>query len=309
VDLRRLDYFIHIAETESLTKAAVQLQVSHSMLSRGIQEFETELGHRLFHRTGRGMKLTEYGKQLLPRAQQVAMEVSRFSDEATALRGNLAGTVSVGLPGSIAARIAAPVFLAARKQHPALSVRFVEALSGGVEELLAARRIDIGLFYAAKANPGRGDVALARSNLCLVGPAGDRVTAKGTVRLSQVAQCPLVLPSRPHAVRVMVEEACARADLDIYVPCEIDSLLALKEVVASGAGYTIAAHDAVAREVAAGRLQAALIKDPPLARLLVMTVGPKHSLTTATRAIAGLISSMAAELIKEGHWRAPGSKD
>lgn len=305
VDLRRLGYFIQIAETGSLSKAALQLQVSHSMLSRGIHEFEIQLGHPLFHRTGRGMKLTEYGRQLLPRAQQVAMEASRFNDEATALRGGLAGTVSVGLPGSIAARIAAPTFQSARAKYPGLSVRFVEALSGGVEELLATRRIDIGIFYAAKANPRKGEVALAMSNLYLVGPAGDRITAKRTVRLSQVAQCPLVLPSRPHAVRVMVEEACSKENLDIYVPFEIDSLLALKEVVTSGAGYTILAHDAVARDIAEGRLQAALIDDPPLSRLLVMRVGPKHTLTTASRAIAGVISGITLDLVRQGHWRAP----
>src|SRR6185295_12117464 len=187
IDLRHVLYFIHIAEGGSLTNVALQLQVSHSVLSRGIRDLETELGYRLFHRTGRGMNLTEQGRQLLPRARQVASEVSKLSDEATALRGSLSGTVAIGLPGSIAARIAAPVFQAARCQYPKLSLRFVEALSGGVEELLAAGRIDIGLFYAPKSNAARGDVALARSSLHLVGPTGDRLTAKGSVTLSQVA--------------------------------------------------------------------------------------------------------------------------
>ena len=70
IELRKLGYFIQIAETGSLSQAAMQLQVSDSVLSRGIHEFEMELGHPLFHRTGRGMRLTEYGKQLLPRAQR-----------------------------------------------------------------------------------------------------------------------------------------------------------------------------------------------------------------------------------------------
>jgi LysR family nitrogen assimilation transcriptional regulator len=304
VDLRKLAYFIHVAETGSLTRAALQLQVSHSILSREIHDFEVELGHPLFHRTGRGMKLTEYGRQLLPRAQQVTMEATRFSDEASALRGGLAGTVSVGLPGSVAARIVAPMFAAARKEYPGLSLRFIEALSGGIEELLAARRIDIGIFYAAKANPARGDETLAVSELYLVGPVGDRVTARRSVTLSQVAQCPLVLPSRPNTVRVMVEEAFSHADLELYVPAEIDSLLALKEVVASGAGYTILAYDAVALDIKAGRVQAALIDEPSLSRLLVMTTGPKHALTTGTRAIANLVSTITSELIKQGQWRA-----
>ena len=129
--------------------------------------------------------------------------------------------------------------------------------------MLAAGRIDIGLFYATKTNTGRGDVPLAVSNLYLLGPPKDRLTVKASVTLSQVAQCPLLLPGPPHAVRIMVEEACSKAHVKVYVRCEIDSLLALKEVVSMGAGYTISVYDAVARDVAAGRLQAALIKDPP----------------------------------------------
>lgn len=304
VELRKLGYFIQIAETGSLSQAALQLQVSHSVLSRGIHEFEMELGHPLFHRTGRGMRLTEYGKQLLPRAQQVTIEASRFRDEASALRGGLTGTVSVGLPGSIAARIAAPMFVAARKQYPGISLRFIEALSKGVEELLAAQRIDIGIFYAGKANPAKGEVALAASDLYLVGKAGDRITAKRTVTLAEVARCPLVLPSRPHAVRMMLEEALSKTSSEIYVPVEIDSLLALKEVVATGKAYTILAYDAVVQDLSPGRLQAALI-EPTLSRLLVMKNGPKHMLTTGTRAISGLISGITLELIKQGQWRAP----
>lgn len=304
VELRKLGYFIQIAETGSLSQAATQLHVSHSVLSRGIHEMEVELGHPLFHRTGRGMKLTEYGKQLLPRAQQVTIEASRFSDEASALRGGLTGTVSVGLPGSIAARLAAPMFVAAQKQYPGISLRFVEAMSKGVEEMLASHSIDIGIFYAGRANTGKGEVALAASDLYLVGRAGDRLTAKRTVTLAEVSRCPLVLPSRPHAVRMMLEKALAKTNTEIYVPVEIDSLLALKEVVATGRAYTILAHDAVVQDLAPGRFQATLI-EPPLSRFLVMKNGPKHVLTTGTRAISGLIYTIALELIKQGQWRAP----
>jgi len=62
----------------------------------------------------------------------------------------------------------------------------------------------------------------------------------------------------------------------------------------------------VADDVAAGRLQAALIKDPTISRVLVMTTGPKHSITTATRAVASLIASVAATLVAKGTWRPPG---
>jgi LysR family nitrogen assimilation transcriptional regulator len=305
LELRHLAYFLNIAEAGSLSHAALQLQVSQSMLSRGIQQFEGDLGHRLFHRTGRGMQLTEFGRHLLPLAQQATMELTRFAHEAKALRGKLSGTVAIGLPGSIAARLVAPLVRLTQRQHPELSLRFVEGLSGGVEEWLAARRIDIGLIFVRDANASRGDVALASSNLYLVGPAGDAATARRAVPLAQIARCPILLPSRPHSVRTMVDEACSKARVQIRLLCEIDSLLAIKEVVAAGCGYTISGYDSVARDVADGRLQAAPIRDPQISRLLVMRMGGKHSITTAARAVAGLISDVASQLIGDGIWRAP----
>jgi LysR family nitrogen assimilation transcriptional regulator len=305
VDLKPLLYFLHIAETGSLSRAALQLQVSHSMLSRGIQDFELELGHRLFHRTGRGMQLTEFGRQLLPLAQRATVEVARFANETRALIGKLSGTVAIGLPGSIAARLVAPLVQRAREAHPALSLRFVEGLSGGVEEWLAAHRIDIGLVFVREANASRGDVPLASSILHLVGPAGDALTSKRSVPLAQAARCPIMLPCRPHSVRTMVDDACSQARVPMRLLCEIDSLLAIKEVVAGGCGYTISGYDSVARDVAAGRLQAAPIRDPAISRLLVMRLGAKHSITTAARAIAELIRVIAAQRIAEEIWHAP----
>jgi LysR family nitrogen assimilation transcriptional regulator len=307
MELKPLDWFLCIAETGSLSKASLDLDVSQSMLSRGIHDLEHELGQRLFHRTGRGMQPTEFGQRMLPIARRATLEVSRFNSEAKALRGKLSGTVAIGLPGSVAARMVAPLVQLSRERFPELLLRFVEGLSGGIEERLAARRIDIGLVFLPSSRVSRAMVPLASSNLYLVGPRGDALTAKRSVSLSQVAAAPVMLPGRPHSVRTMVEDVCAERGMTLTLLCEIESLLAIKETVAAGCGYTIAGFDSIANDVAAGRLQAAPIKDPTIVRRLVMTTGPKNSLTTAARAIAGLVVSVAADLVRKGTWRAPGA--
>jgi LysR family nitrogen assimilation transcriptional regulator len=307
MELKPLDWFLCIAETGSLSRAALELDVSQSMLSRGVHDLEQELGQRLFHRTGRGMHPTDFGKSMLPLARRATLEVSRFNNEAKALRGKLSGPVAIGLPGSVAARIVAPLVKESRERFPELSLRFVEGLSGGIEERLAARRIDIGLVFLPASRVTRAMVPLASSMLYLVGPRGDALTARRAVPLAQVAAAPVMLPGRPHSVRTMVEDVCAERGLALTLLCEIESLLAIKETVAAGCGYTIAGFDSVAGDVASGRLQAAPIKDPAISRLLVLTTGPKNSLTTAARAIAALVTSVAARLVRQGTWRAPGA--
>ena len=56
-------------------------------------------------------------------------------------------------------------------------MRFVEALSGGIDELLTLGRIDLGLFYTRKANARRGEIPLCTVDLVLVAPSGDALTA------------------------------------------------------------------------------------------------------------------------------------
>src|SRR5579862_1979886 len=262
LDLRQVAHFIGVAQTGSLTKTALQLDVSHSILSREIQDLETELGHRLFHRTGRGMKLTEFGRQLLPRAQCLIVEASRLRDEASTLRGKLSGAVSIGLPGSVTALIAGSLLALTRSRYPDLFLRFVDAVSGAIEELLASGRIDIGLFYTRAADRHRGDRPLTVSRLYLIGPIGDSVTARSSVALAEVAKCSLILPSRPGGVRAIVDDAASALGYHLRIPCEIDSLLAVKQVIAAGGGYTVSSMEAIAGDVQAGLLQAAPIRDP-----------------------------------------------
>jgi LysR family nitrogen assimilation transcriptional regulator len=305
MEVRVLDWFLCIAETGSLSKAALQLELSQSVLSRGLQALEEELGHRLFHRTGRGMLPTDYGRNLLPHAQRATLEITRFTHEARALRGKLTGTVAIGLPGSVAARVVAPLVMLTRSRYPELSLRFVEGLSGGIQEWLAARRIDIGLAFEREADSRHGATPLAASSLYLVGPPGDPVTARRAVPLSRLARCLIMLPGRPHSVRAMVEDVCAAHGIELNLLCEIDSLLAIKETVAARCGYTISGLDSVASDVAAGHLQAAPIKDPTISRVLAMTMGPKHAITTAVRAVADMIELVSRQLVAAGTWRAP----
>ncbi|PWT83413.1 MAG: hypothetical protein C5B58_06595 [Acidobacteria bacterium] len=301
--IKFVEHFVDVAETGSLTRSSMQLEVPRSMLSREIQGLEAELGYQLFHRTGRGLKMTEFGRQLFPRAQRLVMEARRFSDEASTLRGRLSGSVSIGLPGSVTALIAGPLMSVCRENYPDVFIRFIDGVSGGIEELLATGRIDIGLFYTSRVDTRRGDMPLTVSDLYLIGPANDSIAAKGSVSLAEVVKCPLLLPSRRGGIRSIVEEGAIKIGMRPNVVCEIDSLLTLVEVISTGFGYTVCSLEAVSRDIRTGRVQAAIIRDPQMTRTLVMVLAAKNVLTAAARAVADLIPDALVRLIDEGSHR------
>lgn len=299
-DLRPLAHFIRVAEAGSLTKAAIGLDTSVSILSREMQELESMLGYTIFHRTGRGVRLTDLGQRLYPRVKEFLLAATRLSDEANAIGGALSGTVIVGLPGTVGEVLAGPLYAAVQQQYPKIFVRLSEGLSGAIDELLTSGRIDIGLFFTDAASARPHTRGLCTVELVLVGPPGDRLSSRQTVRLKQLDGIPLILPGQPHALRQRIEEAWREKGMKLVVPFEADGLASRKELVAAGCGYTVAPFDVFAADVAAKRIQVSRIVQPTLRRYLVLASAGKGRTTMAAQAIGDLIPGLVARLVRQG---------
>src|SRR5687768_4043620 len=100
MDLRRISYFVEVADCQSFTRAGGRLAIAQSALSRQIRDLEGELGIDLLHRTGRGVQLTDAGQQFLGRARKLLQDVDSLVAETKALK-DCCGTVSLGVPPSI----------------------------------------------------------------------------------------------------------------------------------------------------------------------------------------------------------------
>ena len=85
VDLRRLRYFVAVAEERHFGRAAARLHMSAPPLSQRIRELEAELGLALFERSSRSVKLTPAGERLLGDARAVLIAVDRFEQSAEQL--------------------------------------------------------------------------------------------------------------------------------------------------------------------------------------------------------------------------------
>ena len=71
MSLQQLQYFVTVAQEQHVTRAAERLRISQPPLSRQIQALEDELGQPLFERSGRGIKLTEFGRYFAAKATAI----------------------------------------------------------------------------------------------------------------------------------------------------------------------------------------------------------------------------------------------
>ncbi|RON51794.1 LysR family transcriptional regulator [Pseudomonas frederiksbergensis] len=128
-DWQDLYFFTILARTESLSAAARELQVEHATVGRRIEALEKSLGLRLVDRLPRSRPLTEDGRalaRLTSSMVNIATEVKQLSRVAAI---EVAGTVKVSAPPSIAIYCIAPCIAALREEHPKLSVVLLPSLS------------------------------------------------------------------------------------------------------------------------------------------------------------------------------------
>src|SRR6516225_2812968 len=126
MELRQLKYFVAVVDNGSLSRAALQVFVAQSALSKQIAELEDELGEQLLHRSRNGVTATDAGKVLYSYAQAV---LKQLNDVKTAIKStpeSIVGEVVLGLPHSVSAALALPLLRAARERLPGISLQLDE---------------------------------------------------------------------------------------------------------------------------------------------------------------------------------------
>ncbi len=232
MDFKQLNSFVQVAELGSFTRASNVLGVAQPALSRQVRALEVALRQPLFDRNGRGVTLTPAGQRLLAHGRGILQQLERARQDLESLRGVAAGVLSIGLPPSIGRLLTAPLVEAFSQRFPSAALTMVEGLSTYTLEWLAQGRLDCAVVYNATPAPALHLQPVLDEKLYLVSRRAGPGTGLGRpVTLAQVAQHALVIPSRPHAIRMRLESVLAEAGLKPHVGLEIESVPAILDLV------------------------------------------------------------------------------
>ena len=260
-------YFVRVAELGSFTRAAQVLSVAQPALSRQVRLLEVELRQNLLDRNGRGATPTEAGQLLLEHGRGILHQVERAREELDRVRSGLSGRVALGMPPSVARVLTVPLTRAFRERLPEAQLSISEGLSTAMQENLLNGRLDIAVLYKPSAMPGVEHQPLLEEELLLVQarpPGLQEDPPPPPLALSEVATLPLVIPSRPNAIRMHVEAQMATIGCRPNIALEIDGVSAILDLVADGAGCAILSRNAVMRSVRPSAYATRPIKEPEL---------------------------------------------
>jgi LysR family nitrogen assimilation transcriptional regulator len=300
MDLRQLEYFVRVAELGSFTRAATELEVAQPALSRQVRLLEVELRQALLVRNGRGAVPTEAGKVLLEHGRGILHQVQRAREDLGRLRGGVSGRVAVGLPSSVARVLTVPLTRAFREAMPDARLSISEGLSSGLEASLVSGRLDIAMLYNAQTTREIDATPLLDEDLLLVRvrpPGLHEDPPPGPIDLREVAALPLVIPTRPNAIRMHVESAMAAVGARPNVALEIDGVTAILDLVRDGAGCAILSRNALLHSPRPSAFTAQPIGDPPLRIRLSLVTSLQRPATPVQEATIDLIRKTAPMVV------------
>lgn len=238
MDISQLRSFVAVAEAGSYIKASDLLSVPQPTLSRQVRTLELELRASLFHRHGRGVRLTDRGSKFIEYARSAirTMEAAVLSvrDAEAVYTGHLV----IGLTPSIG-RVLIPTLAPRLKEmFPLASVRLTEGLSGALYDKVLLGQVDFAVVLSPAGSPNLSIEPIAVEQLYLIGaqPAG---AGDPEIPLQDLMHLPLILPHSNQWTRPALETAAARLGLRLKIDLEIDSTASTTEIVARGGGYSI----------------------------------------------------------------------
>ena len=288
MDMSQLRSFIAVAEAGSYIKAADVLSIPQPTLSRQVRTLEIELRACLFHRHGRGVRLTDKGANFLEYARSIMHTIDAAMLSVRDNDSVYTGQLAIGLTPSIG-RIVIPTLVPLLKaQFPLASIRLTEGLSGALYEKVLLGQIDFALVLSPASSPHLSIEPLATEQLHLIGPAS--CNSQEDIELKDIVNLPLILPHSNQWTRPAVETAAAKLGLRLRIDLEIDSTASTTEIVSSGGGYSI--------------MPGSLQKLPGYPALSWRKIVNPHleatiSLITSTRQPCSKLVQTAAEMVKK----------
>jgi LysR family nitrogen assimilation transcriptional regulator len=306
VDIKQLRNFLRIVELKSFSEASKHVRIAQPALGLQVRKLEDELGVKLLIRHARGVTPTEAGMLLYEHADIILRQVERAKNEVVDVADTPRGNIAFGLTPTVSLVMGAALVEKYHALCPNVSLRVVDGLSEVLVEWVSSGRLDLAFTYNPSGAAGLELEPLLVESLYLVGPVDAPQLAGDTIPLSSLKNVPLILPSNPQVLRMLVDEGAANADVDLNIYLEIDSVQTMKELVERSVAYTVLPFGAIEAEVADGRFAASRIVEPEINRTLSIVYSGRRPPSKAFTILHELIRDIAETLIKRGvaSWRA-----
>lgn len=199
MDFRQVRYFVTVAQELNITHAAERLNMSQPPLSNQIRLLEEDLGVQLFIRGKRSLELTEAGRLLLRRANQILELADKTRSEMASFGAELSGRISIATVDGYAPFLAARWIRGFRKEYPLVEYSIWNGSSDDVIDRLSRGLADVGLIIAPYDSEHLQGIRVWQEPWVAIMSKDHPLAMRegSSIPLTEVADYPIIAPQRP----------------------------------------------------------------------------------------------------------------
>lgn len=305
MDLRQIQYFLALFEDGSMTQAAKRLDVVQPTLSMQIAKLEEELGQPLFERKRRGMAPTAHGRLMYRLFLPIVRDIDTAREQLAQRSEVVTGHVSLGLISSVAESVLPDALSRFNEAYPHVEVTVSVGYSAMLIDWVTSGQLDVAIINEPRAKLSLATESLAEEDMLLVTSAEHGPRLPANVRLARLPELDLdlVLPTRRHGLRGVLEASARQEGIVLAPKFEIDVLSTIVRLVERTRFATILPRIVVQRAVNEGTLSVCPILSPRIVRHVVRVSHKRRPLSAATHALIDLVADEIRRVLSAGDAR------
>jgi len=242
IELRHLRYFLAVADSLHFSKAAQRLGIAQPPLSYQVKRLEQLIGHRLFDRTTRGVKLTLAGQLLADRARGTMEKIQDDLEQVRRLGRGEEGTLTVGFSGSVMFTELPAAIESYRRQYPKVELRLRELGTHAQIQALLEGTLDLAFMRDGDPTEGIHITGLFQEPFVAVLPETHALARRRSLRVADLRSQPFILFARrmgPLAFDRTIA-CCERSGFRPNIVQDAPQWPTLVRLVAAGLGVSLA---------------------------------------------------------------------
>lgn len=299
MELRQLRYFKVVADARSFARGSQDLRVAQPALSRSIAKLEEEIGRQLFIRHSAGVSLTDAGTRFYAHATQVLGSVRELLEGMAEEDNEPQGTVMLGAPQSIQAKLALPVAGTFLSRYARCRLDLVQDSSARLRDKVLEGSLDLAILSNVAGATGINLTPLVKESICVVCRPEDRKLFGEIVEIRDLLKLPLIVSGYPQSLRLYIDRKFPRLADAMIIRSEVNSSAMVSDLVARGVGFGIAPH-CVKGQATEPRL--AFVPIEGLDTAWAIATNCDRQGMRAIKELEALLSEAARALIEGGDW-------
>ena len=295
VDTLGVQAFIAVADHTGFQRAADELHISQTAVTRRLQNLESHLGVKLIERTTRNVALTAIGSDFLPQARRLVSELANALDEIAESGKARRGDVSIACVPTAGIQFLPRIIQEYSSSHPDNRITILDHSSSAVADAVVRREAELGINLAQTHHPDLISTRLLTDQFALICRDDHPLANKKSVAWKQLASYPLIFAGEANANRSVLDQELGSSKIKLQLFYEVQRSSTALGLVAEGVAIAVVPRLAV-QKGAYPRLRAVALVDPIISRALVLVTRKAAQLSPAAQALHELIKRRAASV-------------